>query len=308
MVLMRFALILPALVLLLSACTTAPVTTTDLSSQTRPADALGKAANLRRAGNWKAALDTLRQAQRTYPDSKPINRALNKLEKAWAHNKTTLQHKLLISEAGGLVEQQALLEQIRESGNDDLATNTTLLLKDLQLDGKLVGLNSCVEYQRQHDLALARRCSELANHIEASSDSQQRYENINQAYQQALANTRRLRQQRTEEQLLDEAVTQRDQGRFLEAHLLLQEVLSSSPDNPRAHQLLKELDNTLEQQAGILASVGDRLYRDGQLEQAVAVWTSLLELRPEDAQVKARIERAQRVLNKLETLRREQAN
>ncbi len=71
---------------------------------------------------------------------------------------------------------------------------------------------------------------------------------------------------------------------------------------------MQKLDSTLKQQAEILFSVGDQLYRDGQLEQAVAVWQSLLKLTPDNTSVKARIERAEHVLNKLQALRKEQAD
>ena len=291
----------------LTGCTSVPVETTEKSSQQKPADSLTQAAALRRQGNWLDAIRTLEQAQQLHPDSRVIEQTLVNLKQAWQHEKQTLYQRLTIAETRALLQQQQLLKSISENSPADIRAKTALLLKAVQLEGKLEELNDCIDYQKQHNLELASACGHLAHQIEQSEDSRKKYQSINQAYQQALQQSQLIRKQRSEQQLLNEARMLIEQGAYLEAHVILEEILNSSPDNKEALALIQQLDSTLKQQAEILFSVGDQLYRDGQLQQAVAVWKSLLKLSPDDTNLKARIERAERVLSKLESLRKEQA-
>ena len=293
--------------LALSGCTSVPVETTEKSSTQKPADSLTQAADFRKRGNWLDAIRVLEQAQQLHPDSRVIQQTLDNLKQAWQHEKQTRYHRLAIAETRALLQQQHLLKSISENSPADIRAKTGLLMKAVQLEGKLDELNDCINYQKQHNLELASTCGHLVHQIEQSEDSRKKYQSINQAYQQALQQSRLIRKQRSEQQLLKEAGTLIEQGAYLEAHVMLEEVLNSSPDNSEALALIQQLDSRLKQQAEILFSVGDQLYRDGQLEQAVAVWKSLLKLSPDDTNLKARIERAERVLTKLESLRKEQA-
>lgn len=290
---------------LLTGCTSTPVKTPDKNSQY---NSLEQAANLRQQGKWAAAIRTLQQGLRVHPDSTALKSTLDSLQQAWEHEKQTLYQQVLISETAALLEQQQLLNNIDENSSTDIKAKTGLLLKDIQLKGNLKALNDCVNYQSKHNLELARTCGRLANRIEQTEDSKKKYDEINNAYKQALKQSQQTRKQLSEKQLLKEAERQISKGQYLEAHELLEEILQSSPDNTRALQLFEQLDSTLKEQAEILFSVGDQLYREGKLEQAVTVWQSLLKLTPDNATVKAKIERAEHVLDKLQSLRKEQSN
>lgn len=292
---------------IISGCTSLPDTKTGTSIQQKPDSSLAQAAALRKQGKWASAIETLQQALKSHPDSLTIKQTLENLQSAWQHEKQTLYQRLLISETRALIDQQKLLRSISENSPTDVKAKSGLLLKGMQLKAKLDELKHCVDYQKKHSLELARSCGELANQIEQTRDSQKRYESINLAYQQAIKQSREIRKQQSEQQLLLAAEKQIEQGHYLEANTLLKQILESSPQNKRAKKLIRELDSTLQQQAKILFSVGDQLYRDGQLKQAVVVWQSLLELTPDDAAVKSKIERAEHVLHKLESLREEQS-
>ena len=295
------------IMLALTGCTTTPIATSEKSSQQLPGDSLAEATALREKGNWLSAIRTLEQALKLHPESQTIKQALDNLKQAWQHEKKTLYHRLLISETTALLQQQQLLKNISENSAADLRATTGIVLKGIQLEAKIEELNECIEYQKNRSLELARTCGQLVHQIEQSEDSRKRYQSINSAYLQAVQQSIQIKKQRSEQQLIEEAEKLIEQSSFIEAHVLLKEVITSSPDNAQALALLKELDSTLKQQAEILFSVGDQLYRDGQLEQAVAVWKSLLKLTPDDTNLKARIERAEHVLIKLESLRKEQS-
>lgn len=294
---------------LLTGCTSAPVKTPDKTpDKNSQYNSLEQAASLRQQGKWAAAINTLQLGLSSHPDSTVLKNTLDSLQQAWQQEKQTLYQQVLVSETEALLEQQQLLKNINENSSTDIKAKTGLLLKGIQLKGNLKELNDCVNYQSGHNLELARTCGRLANRIEQTEDSKKKYDEINDAYKQALKQSQQTRKQLSEKQLLKEAELQISKGQYLEAHELLEEILQSSPDNTRALQLFKQLDSTLKGQAEILLSVGDQLYRDGKLEQAVTVWQSLLKLTPDNATVQAKIERAGHVLDKLQSLRKEQSD
>ena len=291
----------------LSGCTSTPVKKPDSTIRHKPDNSLQQAANLRQQGKWAAAIRTLQQGLTEHPESRILKETLNNLRQAWQHEKKTLYQQVLVSETRALLEQVKLLDSIDENSSTDIRAKTALLLKGIQLKGNIDELKKCVQYQKEHNLELANTCGSLLNRIEQSKESQQQYNEINIAYKQALKASRKSMAQQSEQQLLKEAEQQIELGQYLKAHELLKEVLQLSPENTRALQLIRQLDSTLKQQAEILFSVGDQLYREGKLEQAVAVWHSLLKLTPDNATVEAKIERAEHVLKKLESLRKEQS-
>lgn len=297
-----FFLLVLSLAISLTGCST-----TEKKIQAKPDDALTRAAALHQQGDWASAINTLRDAHEVHPYSKTLQQTLENLENAWQLEKRSLYQKLLISETRGLLDQQEILQQINTNSKADLRAKAGLLLKDMQLNAKLQELRNCIDEQKTEHLEIARICSQLLNQIENTPQSKQLYNEINNAYQQAIRQTEQNRKQRSERQMLQEAKSLIEKEQYLKAHALLEDVLQLSPDNRQARVLIETLDSTLKQQAEILFSVGDQLYRDGQLEQAVAVWHSMLKLTPENNSIKARIERAEHVLNKLKSLRKEQS-
>jgi cytochrome c-type biogenesis protein CcmH/NrfG len=81
-------------------------------------------------------------------------------------------------------------------------------------------------------------------------------------------------------------------------------VLKESPKNETAKKLLTDINKTLKKYIENLLLAGDRLYRDGEIESAKATWRAALTLDPMDLRAREKIQRAQRVLNNLENLRK----
>ena len=48
---------------------------------------------------------------------------------------------------------------------------------------------------------------------------------------------------------------------------------------------------------------GEKLYAEGKIEEALAVWQSVVKMAPNDLQLAANIQRAQRILAKVEQLK-----
>jgi len=302
-----YVILLGFIVLLFSGCMTTPVQNSAEPTQ-KPDESLAEAAALKKQGKWASAITTLQQANASHPDSPVLKQTLSNLQQAWQHEKKTLYQRLLVSETRALLQQQIILNNIAENSPADIKAQTALLIKNLLIKGKLEALNNCVAYQKAYSLKLARNCGQLINEIEQTDQSLSLYNDINQAYRQALQQNLAIQQRRSETQLLKEAEALIGKESYVEAQALLEELLQLSPDNRHAQQLLGEIDSTIRQQATILFNIGDQLYRDGQLEQAIAVWESLLNMTPDNPVAKARIERAKHVISKLQSLRSEQSD
>ncbi len=132
---------------------------------------------------------------------------------------------MLIAETQALLDQQKILRNISSNGPTDIKAKTGLLLKGVQLESKIEELNHCIDYQKQHNLELANTCGELVHEIEQSEDSKKRYEAINRTYQYALQQTRKIHKQQSEQQLIQEAENLIEKGAYLEAQVLLEEVI-----------------------------------------------------------------------------------
>ena len=71
--------------------------------------------------------------------------------------------------------------------------------------------------------------------------------------------------------------------------------------------MLSNVESRLKSYLENLLNAGDRLYREGEIEGAKATWRAALTPDPQDPRAREKIERAQRVLDNLENLRRSDA-
>ncbi|MGD2119215.1 MAG: hypothetical protein PVG66_12700 [Chromatiales bacterium] len=298
---------------LLSACANLTSTQTVPPVAENSSQAINQAKQLQQQGDWANALSILRQAAKQQPDDQAITTALQQMEQGWNITKQTLKHRILISETRALLEQKPLLEQITAANPSDLSARARSVIVDLHLNGKTEPLSHCAEFQQQHNLQLAVDCSELLNRISGTDSSEKNYQATLKQYQQVLAKSKQSLQQRQQRsmkknhnQLVEQASELIDTGRYLEAQVLLEEVLRNNPQHANANKLMPQLRTEIDEQINMLLSVGDQLYREGKLEQAISAWQSLLRFDPEHAQAKTKIERARHVISKLETLRKQQ--
>ncbi|MGD8589605.1 MAG: hypothetical protein PVG22_12330, partial [Chromatiales bacterium] len=94
-----------------------------------------------------------------------------------------------------------------------------------------------------------------------------------------------------------------EKNQFNPARKLLNQVLEEEPGNPEAKKLLSQLEGRLHGHLENLLKTGDKLYQEGEIEAARDIWEAALQLDPENALAKEKLERANRVLENLESLR-----
>jgi tetratricopeptide (TPR) repeat protein len=296
---------------LVSACGNLPVR----DPQTKPAprspnQAIDEARTLKQKGSWSQAIATLEEANDRYPENDAVLSELNKLERAWKHEKRLLEDRMLVSEMASLREKIPLLETLSQGEPNNVLYRSRLLFWQNYLQARVDSLVACGIYHGKTHLNVAQLCLVLANEIAPSEETKELLYDVAQSIEkQKYASTSRKAVQETRKRkrevknLLAAAKKANRQGAHRDALVKLEEALRQDPENAEARRLRSNAQSTLNQQVESLVRLGDRLYSEEQILPAVAMWESALELDPGQDEIGERIDRARRVLEKLEAIR-----
>lgn len=224
-----------------------------------------------------------------------------------------LESWLLIERTRSMVTQLALLEKL------------ALAKSSYKLSAEIDDLRNSLKHNRKplSDCGWApelreetnKTCLLLAVGIEPDDQDQRKLDSLlnrekvqenERREKKAKAQLAEQQQEKTERakaQLVN-AKALYENNNLREAKRELTQVLNAEPGNAEAQQLLKELDTRLQGHLNYLLAAGDRLYREGDIAGARALWQSALNLDPEDERIIEKLDRANRVLNNLEVLRK----
>jgi len=302
------SLLLPCV--LLSACSlTRPLTPPP--KPVLPDDPLASAEQLATDGRWGEAVRLLRQAVEQGLDDEAYLRALAETSRRQKTHEDELRTRLLLEETRALHKQLPILEQLAYSDPRNPQLEQRLLDSRNQLSLKRKALSTCGWRQSARDSKLARQCLELALKIEDDPQDrrllQQLTEKKVQIIKQEVQKQRGIREKQWKDRnqdRLQQAKRHARDSQLDEARNQLKLLLQEDPENPQAKQLLSQVETRLAAYLENLLKAGDRMYREGEIEGAKALWQAALKLDPNDARAKEKVERAERVLKNLESLRK----
>ena len=122
----------------------------------------------------------------------------------------------------------------------------------------------------------------------------------------ALSNSSQL-SKKQQQQLLDydEALAQQQ---WFEAKAILAAMLKQRPGDKSLIEEQQRLADQLDSEVERATAQGEVYYSEGNIEAALIAWQAVLPLAPNDAQLLANIERAQRILDKVKTLKQGDPN
>lgn len=277
---------------------------------------------LLRKGDWKAVLDHYDQALEKLPKSIVLKDGLAKLHQQqrreleelelerlvqhgqWLRSTLPVYQNIARVDARGADAQERLrrMEQQAEEvayelslvGNkaladNDLDTAERTLTLAVQLDkvpvieGSLQKLRS--QQQQQEKKQHAQRQRELAKVKQAQRAQAKLVTDIDRRYKKAI-----------------------EKQNFQEARKQLDQLLEVMPNHPEAEKRQRELKIAIDKSVARLFDSGVSAYSRGQFEVAAKRWRSLLELDPEHQQAKENLERAEKVLEKIEALKKKQGS
>jgi tetratricopeptide (TPR) repeat protein len=276
-------------------------------------EAIAIAGDLSERGRWQDALDVIDAAELRFPDDAQLDPARERLQAQRMQAERKLEDQILVGDAENQYAKISLLDKLSAARPDDLVLASRRLFAKEILAGKVEDLTRCCEYHASTDAALARRCLRLASHLANTPELEQRLAKVADqlaASEQRAAERRRSGLEKERELrakvLLDAARAAIQANEYRRALDILDQVAELQPDDRELHGLREEASLMISPQVEALVKLGDRLYLDEQLDAALATWRAALDLRPEDEDIQARIERAETVLNRLDALRREQ--
>ncbi|MBI5042112.1 MAG: hypothetical protein HZB57_13205 [Gammaproteobacteria bacterium] len=275
--------------------------------------ALDAAARHQRAGEWFQAQQLLDEALKQVPDSQQLSEARARIETEIAARQRTNDCQLGAARARYLSDKAELLEQRSPLESKDYLQDWKTKREREELDQLAGQLRDCAGAaldDKQLDVAEETlTAAERINGTEFVADERQRLEQLRKpapvikptvepAPKRPAVDTpqQRIRKARI---ALQSAITR---GDLRQAKTRIVELRQLEGDSPQLLELDKSVSDAI---AAYIAETHERanvLYREQQIEQARDLWQKILELDPEDIQARANIERAERVLKKLEEL------
>jgi tetratricopeptide (TPR) repeat protein len=271
-------------------------------------------------GHWEAALDTYDEALDRLPQSAVLKDGLAQLHHEQEEKLEQLELERVLAHAQWLRKTLPTYEAIARVDPRSRSARQRLMEKreeaeeiaaELALHGNRALADNRLDTAEQ-TLPLAAALSDAPAIAESLKKLQQQQAN-RQAKLRAEREQRRQRQRAAEvarekkiAALLkgyQQAYADKD---FNQARRELEALQRADRGNSRWDKLAAELEQATEHEAERLFELGVTAYSRGQFEQAATHWRKALELRPEHKPAQENLERAERVLEKLQELKKKQ--
>lgn len=217
-----------------------------------------------------------------------------------------LEDKILLIESRSIYEKIELVNKLSAESPKSYLLISRRFILEKQLEVKVSNLLSCVAYHQAEGLNLALKCAKLAHEVTPSDNTQQVLDETLQ-----LATDRTVKRQSITQAKVDHkhnalmalAKKQMTQPNFVAGIETLEKLLKISPDDEEVKKLLAELTSRQAAQVADLTTMGDNLYLEENIEQALAVWQAVIKLDPENQEVLSRIDRAHKVIEKMDQIK-----
>lgn len=283
----------------------------DIARKAFEDEVVALAGRQRDGGEWLRAEDTLDLALKEIPHSKRLLDARREVAETRVRKLATNECRMNAARARYLADKSALLLErapleardylqdwmsrrerqelselairLRDCANQALATGQLRLAEE--------ALDAAVRVNGTEFVAAERRRLEKTQHpAKATTPAKAAAPRATVTPQQ------RIRQQRT---ALMDAMTR---GDLKEARSALTELRRLQGDTAELQELGASIDAAIAAYAQEANERASAHYRDRQIEQARDIWKEILELDPQNEQVRTNLDRAERVLKKLEEL------
>lgn len=275
---------------------------------------MSKTDALVREGRWSEALDLYREALSRLPQHPGLREHLKNFRVKQAERIESLDLEKLIAEGQWLRTALAIQESITEVDPESWSHSSDL--KNLRYQAERISerlTERGLAAMETKDLGTAGRTLPLAAQLNPSPRIAKAEKQLSEAEAQQLRRKRQARQraQKLEQErqagALRAAFEQaHSEGDLVRARDILGRLLGlagKDPDNRRlAESFEQDLDGVIQQRL----DEGALLYSQGRIEEAMGRWRYVLELAPEHDEARTNLERAERVVQRLQQLREKQ--
>lgn len=253
--------------------------------------------------NWEKAFATLNKGMQNYPDGIQLQKAKQTLIHRQTLRKKQLMAQVLLVKAEWLISNYNMQREIVRIDPDNYIAESNLQEADSQLSdiaSKLYDYG--MHAKSNNDLDLADHCLTMSNRIRPQKKTRKAMDEV-ASMQEA---RRRQQLERENRQLLVDIQQALQKPDLALARKLLQQTGKTEgmeKTHPELASLRLALDSAIAAQVNALLEQGDTLYSNEKIDQAKKIWESAQALDPNNKDIQERIQRVERVLEKLEQLK-----
>lgn len=257
-------------------------------------------------------------ALRKLPNSVRLNEYKSRLDAQRAKRLEENERRKLLADAEYHVAQQEIYREQLNLEAPGLLQRWKNQYNEQQADELSEKLLACGEACLQEDdLELAERClnyarlinntpevSEALSRLEAKHashriDDQKKIRIVQQRKEKKLA---RIHRNKTQE-VLEQTQQALDENDLPAAHRIFLELPKSATDSREVEATRTRLNKAIQAKVSQLIVEGDRQYRADRVSRAIRIWERAYELDPDNQELGERLERARKVLARLEELK-----
>jgi len=268
-----------------------------------------------------STVQLLSGALQKVPHSTQLRNLRNTLEKERTRQLRNNDRKQLITRAHYLIDQQQFYHQQvnLESPSMGQRWNHSRNEKEALATAKQLYEHGYYAIS-QEDVDTALECLQLSQELHESSETQKllaglesmKKSQLSFAKQEAGKKQAKKKQKQAKEQrqetaaLLAETRQALDEDDVQVARATFRKIPSSTSKNSKVIAVQDELDSAVDRHVTRLIASGDALYRADNVNGAIKIWTEALQLDPENPELKERLDRARKVITRLEELKSQQ--
>jgi tetratricopeptide (TPR) repeat protein len=271
-----------------------------------------EAAAYLRVEDWAGARERYDHGVAVLPESEALIAARDAFETERQHHLRTLRTRLLLARAHALIRERPMYEEIHRVSPGSIRARQQYQRAERDAREMAVELLELGETAlADDDPLLAVEALTLAHALSPAPESAARLEEAESAQHSRL---QELRVQ-TPETGADNGWNEQDHALLERYHTalradnmalarpLLDALVSRHPDNESLRVQRAVLGRIIGIQVSAGLEQGLRLYTEGRIREALEIWRPLRALAPDNRELEARVERAERVLERLETLK-----
>lgn len=254
---------------------------------------------------WHKASLLYEDAMDKLPDSETLETAYTQFKDRRQTYLEDLETQLLIHKGTWLNNTATLYQRIKTTVPGDYRSVNGVRDYEHDREETLESLIECARTAGAADkLPLAGKCLALAQRMDRSLHNDPRLAGVRNRLDQA-RDARSRQYKRQTQDLIAELRQGYSQENLQRAHDHLQAADQFEPLDDGNLELLEDLNKRLQSGIHQRMESARRLYSRGKIEQALQIWETLQTLAPNNQQLQAYIERARRVLEKLQRLQQD---
>lgn len=261
---------------------------------------------------WAQALDLIDDARAKYPEGNTIQQAEKLLLKKQQAQLDIINKNIMLERCEWMIETLPIYKSKLKTDprNKELKANVeTLESESKELASKLTELS--MQAIKDKHFITARTRIDQAIALESTSKRKKiaaALKNRAQKSTNKKIKEQKITHKKKQHSILLDIEKSFKLGDLLKTRDLINSLDSTERNNPELVQLEQELDRSINYTIQSYFSEANKAYTDGDFNHAIDLWEQVLLYEPDNAIATKNIKRAQKVIDKLSTLREKQQN